>query len=201
MVVTGASTNWKANDEESGNRRFSKIFQEQLRSKDTGSYSYSFTPFLEKIKLHTAREAVQEHGAGFSTSVMLQRYPYKLYTQHGGAVLWCQIQAWVALQYGVLPSTTVLFLPLQSMHTSISIAFKHMPLTSWKHRISTNSSLGWILARWPLLRPPLTPFSLVVFSSASSVLVTILSPLMTSLSLSLSLSHTHTHTLMRRRRG
>lgn len=48
-------------------------------------YSILLRHSFKKFFMRTARRAVQEHGIGFSTSGMLQRYPYKLYTQHGGA--------------------------------------------------------------------------------------------------------------------
>lgn len=76
--------------------------------------------------------AVQEHGICFSTSEMLQRYPYKfIHTTWWSRVCGVQMQAWVAFD-----GITIAFSHqqqnlsslLSSMNTSVSIALKDIPV-------------------------------------------------------------------------
>lgn len=119
-----------------------QICKSSHESRDTGSYPpcnhmfdrsicgidaalfYSSTPFLEKTKLRAASKAVVEHGIGFLTSGILQRYPYKLDAQHGGAGFMVLDTSMGGGTNGILPSKTRSILPLSSMNTSISIAAK-----------------------------------------------------------------------------
>ena len=74
-MAMGASTNWKANGEEPANGRLINDSANAIRSRDPGSYSYSFTPSLKENKLRATSIAVQRHGKYSSTSDMLQKYP------------------------------------------------------------------------------------------------------------------------------
>lgn len=69
------------------------MLDRSIRSMDAG-LSYSFTPFLEKTKLRTARKAVQEHGIGIST---FKDTPTSYTHNMVEKAIRCKIQAWVAL--------------------------------------------------------------------------------------------------------
>lgn len=78
---------------------------------------------------------------------MLQRYPYKLYTQHGGAVFMVSDRSMGGVTVWRSSINNSIYFAFNKHGYQHFNHFKHMRLTSWKHRTSTNSSLGWILVR------------------------------------------------------
>ena len=69
------------------------MLDRSICSMDAGLF-YFLTPFLEKTKLHTAAEAVQEHGIGIST---FKDTPTSCTHNMVEKAIRCKIQAWVAL--------------------------------------------------------------------------------------------------------